>query len=407
MQGCDFIMTFYPAGAMVASGHAADIYPPATATSFIDAPFNLYVHKLLTFLPKEYVAIYMYSPLVAAVFVPFSWLPATFALELWQTVSILALLLVSFMLAQKKRKEAFDYFFMMALFCPVFHTLLIGHLGIVLGLLPLAVGYCLWTQNRELSAGFVWGFLAFKPQFLPAALLVAGALVLSKRPKVAIGLSLGLASFVALSVLVLGPAIFSSWLHSLKMADTIFANPAYGFPEYMVVSLPAVLLQSFPHAMRASAKLPIYGLSAAIGLFTLWHSVKLLQPLRVLQTAPDAIAQVRAKALVMTLGLFVLPLVLPHYLFYDMCGMALFCAIAYKDFWSTEQAGVMRAVRRTMWWACNLFYLGFMFLTVKPLGQWYAFILVAFFGLLYYRVLRLNSVSVVSESPAAQLEVEK
>jgi len=407
MEGCDFIMTFYPAGAMVAAGQAANIYPPADATSFINAPFNLYVHKLLAFLPKEYVAIYMYSPLVAAVFVPFSLLKPTFALGLWQDISVATMLLVAFLLAQKRRKETYDYFFMMALFCPIFHTLLIGHLGIVLGLLPLAGGYYLWTKNRELAAGFVWGFLAFKPQFLPAAMLVAGALLLTRRPKMLAGLSLGLGAFVALSVLVLGPAIFSSWLHSLKMADTIFANPAYGFPEYMVVSLPAVLLQSFPHAARAAAKLPIYGLSALIGLFTLWHAFKLLRSSQAGSAdSPDADSLARARALVMTLGLFVLPLVLPHFLFYDMCGMALFCAIAYQNFWLPSQAGTMRALRRTLWWVCNLFYCGFMFLTVKPMAQWYAFILVAFYALLYCRVLRLPATQTGSAPAAAELRAE-
>lgn len=381
MQGCDFVMTFYPAGAMIASGQAASLYPPASATSFIDAPFNLYVHKVLTFLPPAFVGIYMYSPLVAAVFVPFSFLSATAALVLWQVITILTLLLVSCMLAEKKGKRTFDYFFMMALFCPVFHTLLIGHLGVVLGLLPLALGYYLWLRGRDLAAGFAWGFLAFKPQFLPAAMLVAGALLLTKKPRLALGMVCGLATFAGLSMVALGPEIFSAWLHSLKMADTIFANPAYGFPEYMVVSLPAVLLQSFPHAARATAKLPIYGLSALIGLFSLWQCVMLLRRRPVFEA--------REKALVMSLGLLVLPLVLPHYLFYDMCGMALFCAIAYQDFWTPVEGGIMRAVRRLMWWMCNLYYLGFMFLTVKPLGQWYALLLVLLFAWLYYRVWQL------------------
>ena len=406
MQGSDFVMTFYPAGAMIASGQAASIYPPPGATSFIDTPFNLFVHKLLTYLPKNYVAIYMYSPLVAAVFVPFSWLPAPAALVLWQAVTVAVMGLVAYMFAGGSRKKALDYFFMMVLFCPIFHTLLIGHLGVVLGLLPLSIGYLLWSKERELAAGYVWGFLAFKPQFLPAVLLVAGSLLLTRRFKVSIGLVLGLVTFAALSASILGPDIFLSWLRSLKMADTIFANPAYGFPEYMVVSLPAVLLQSFPHALRAAVKLPIYGVSAIIGLFTLWRCVLLLRSAQAEKgmgseapSEPEAKPQGkaesansigRAQALIMTLGLLVLPLVLPHFLFYDMCGLALICVIAYQDFWSVTDGGAMRAVRRLMWWVCNIYYCGFMFLTVKPLKQWYALALVMFYGFLYYRVLKLG-----------------
>ena len=61
------------------------------------------------------------------------------------------------------------------------------------------------------------------------------------------------------------------------MADAIYAKEVYSFGEYLVVCLPAVLLQFFPHALRESVKLPIYGLSALIGLFALWRSTLLLR----------------------------------------------------------------------------------------------------------------------------------
>lgn len=455
MQGSDFVMTFYPAGAMIASGQAANIYPPPSATSFIDAPFNLFAHKTLAQLPKQDVAIYMYSPLVAAVFVPFSWLSPTAALLLWQTLSLLVLALVAYMLSAGSRKKAFDYFFMLVLFCPVFHTLLIGHLGIVLGLLPLCLGYLLWQKGRELGAGYVWGFLALKPQFLPAALLVAGALLLRRRAKVALGLVLGLLSFAALSAAVLGPDIFVSWLRCLKMADTLFANPIYGFPEYMVVSLPAVLLQSFPHALRATAKMPIYAFAGLVGLVTLWRSVQVLRSAELearsvaaaiavaaAETDADTVTKsaaetdeetgtqsaakteteakpnskaataieaksanvvARAHALIMTLGLLVLPLVLPHFIFYDMCGLGLICIIANQDFWTGTDGGAMRAVRRSIWWACNIYFVIFMFVSVGFLKQWYALSLILIFGLLYYRVFKL---SCKTNSPGVPAAVE-
>lgn len=393
MEGSDFVMTFYPAGAMIASGQAANIYPPAGATSFIDAPFNLFAHKLLAHLPKEYVAIYMYPPLVAAVFVPLSMLSAPVAMVLWQILTVGVMGFVAFLFSAGSGKKAFDYFFMMALFCPIFHTLLIGHLGVVLGLLPLALGYFLLTRGKELAAGYTWGFLAFKPQFLPAVLLVSGALFLTRRPRAAIGMVLGLATFTALSAIVLGPEIFLSWLHSFKLSDTIFANPAYGFPEYMVVSLPAVLMQCFPHDMRAVAKLPIYAIAGAIGLYTLWRSVMILRAAGSSEgdAAEIAKSKTRSLSLVMTLGLLVLPLVLPHFLFYDMSGMALICIIAYQECFKDQEGGIMRAVRRLMWWVCNIYYVTFMFATVKPLKHWYALGLVLFFAFLYYRVLGLFS----------------
>ncbi len=235
MQGSDFVMTFYPVGKMVVEGLAQNIYPPPSATSFVDAPFNLYVHQLLTFLPKQYVAVYMYSPLMALFFVPFSFLTPQHALIAWQILSIAVLALVAWLSSRGDRWLALEYFSMLALFCPVFHTLLIGHLGIVVGLLPLALGYALLSRGKEMSAGIAWAALVLKPQFLPTVMLVCGALLLSKRPKATIGFIIGLFVFGLATVLALGPDLFGQWLNSFKMSDTIFAKAGYQFPAYMVV----------------------------------------------------------------------------------------------------------------------------------------------------------------------------
>ena len=111
MQGCDFVMTFYPVGAMVAGGQASNIYPPPGATSFINAPFNLFAHSLLASLPKNYVAIYMYPPLVAAIFAPLSKLPPTAALVLWQILSVLSLVLIAALFAQRETGQTSRLFF--------------------------------------------------------------------------------------------------------------------------------------------------------------------------------------------------------------------------------------------------------------------------------------------------------
>lgn len=381
MQGSDFVMTFYPVGKMVASGLAQNIYPPATATSFVQAPFNLYVHELLTFLPKNFVAIYMYSPLTALFFVPFSFLTPSYALVAWQLVSILVLALVAFVLSRRDLLKAVEYFCMFALFCPVFHTLLIGHVGIILGLLPLAIGYAFLSRGRDLAAGISWGALLLKPQFLPAAMLVCGALFFSKKPKAAIGLLSGFAIFGLATAFALGPDMFMAWLKSFKMSDTIFANAGYGFPAYMVVSLPAVLLQSVPFEMRAMAKLPIYGLAALIGLFALVRAVKIING------ASDTRTLRAATTLVMIEGLLVLPLVLPHFLFYDMCCLALLAVIAYQGhLWGVEEQRV-KFLRAAVWWSCNIYYLLFMFVAeVTPLKQWFALVLVALFGLFFCKL---------------------
>jgi hypothetical protein len=388
MQGSDFVMTFYPVGKMVVEGLAQNIYPPPSATSFVDAPFNLYVHQLLTFLPKQYVAVYMYSPLMALFFVPFSFLTPQHALIAWQILSIAVLALVAWLSSRGDRWLALEYFSMLALFCPVFHTLLIGHLGIVVGLLPLALGYALLSRGKEMSAGIAWAALVLKPQFLPTVMLVCGALLLSKRPKATIGFIIGLFVFGLATVLALGPDLFGQWLNSFKMSDTIFAKAGYQFPAYMVVSLPAVIVQTFP-GMPAT-KIVAYGLAALIGLFALWRAVTILKGADNSQRADNSVESTRARraalALVMLEGLFVLPLVLPHFLFYDFCGLGLMAIISGQGFLWGSEAGRVKYLRLTTWWSCNLYYVSFMFLPVGPLKQWYALLLVAIFAFFFLKI---------------------
>ncbi len=398
MQGSDFVMTFYPVGKLILAGRASDIYPPPTAPSLVEAPFNKYVHELLKFIPPQYVGIYMYSPLMALLLAPFAMGGATEALIAWQLLSIMVLALVAYICGRGERSRALDYFFMFSLFCPVFHTLLIGHLGIVVGLLPLALGYVFLSRGREGVAGFVWGSLLLKPQFLPAAMLVSGSLFLAKRPRAALGLFCGLVTFGLLSCFALGPQIFFDWLKSFKMSDSIFAHAGYGFPAYMVVSLPAVLLQFFPFEARAQAKIFIYGLAAFIGLFALWRSTLILRgnvisgmkaPFNEKAEDGSTISEPMRKyqaavSLVMLIGLLVLPLVLPHFLFYDMCGLALIAVLAYQGHLCESERIRVWQIRILTWWVLNLYYVSFMFLPIKSFGHWLACLPVLFFGFLLW-----------------------
>jgi hypothetical protein len=86
-----------------------------------------------------------------------------------------------------------------------------------------------------------------KPQFLPTVHARLWGLVFQQAAQ---GdhwlLLLGLLVFGLATVLALGPNLFVEWLNSFKMSDTIFAKAGYQFPAYMVVSLPAVIVQTFP-----------------------------------------------------------------------------------------------------------------------------------------------------------------
>ena len=127
-------MDFYTVGAMMRTGLGAGIYPPSGAESFFNAPFDNFCKQLLPFLDKNSVAIYMYSPLLAMLFAPFSLMAPPVAMIAFQILCILALILVAFLLGYREGwKKCLGVVCMAALFCPVFHTLLIGQLGIVYG----------------------------------------------------------------------------------------------------------------------------------------------------------------------------------------------------------------------------------------------------------------------------------
>ena len=386
MQESDFVMDFYTVGAMMSAGQGVGIYPPAGAETFFNAPFDNFCKHLLPYLPKESVAIYMYSPLLALLFAPYSHLPPPQAMVAYQVVCILALIASSFLLCGKNWRRAGVLVAMAALFCPVFHTLLIGQLGIVYGLVPLALAFYFLRKDKQLAAGLAFSLLGLKPQFMPTALLVCGALFFAGRRKATLGLAIGLATFAVVNVLACGPDLFIAWWHNFKMADAIYAKKEYQFGEYLVVCLPAVLLQFFPHAAREAMKLPIYGLSAVIGLYSLWQSILLFKFALHIE---DRRVYEQALGLIFILGLVVLTLVVPHFLFYDLCSFVLLAYLAYDDCYPLNIGHPLRLLRHGMWWASNIFFLIFMFLPVGPLKQWFPLTFVALFAYFFYVVIRL------------------
>jgi hypothetical protein len=102
MQGGDYLMTFYPAGKLAVLGRIADIYTPIGMNTFIGAPFDKFIHATFPAVPANYVAIYMYSPLIALFFAPFSYLPAALSLIVWQLINVAVALLGRAFVCQTK-----------------------------------------------------------------------------------------------------------------------------------------------------------------------------------------------------------------------------------------------------------------------------------------------------------------
>lgn len=390
MQGGDYLMTFYPAGKLAVLGRIADIYTPIGMDTFIGAPFDKFIHATFPAVPANYVAIYMYSPLIALFFGPFSYLPAALSLIVWQLINVVVALFSALMFARQKIVDKILDLSVIFLFCPIFHTLLIGQLGILFGLLPLAISYKLLLKRREFLAGLILGTLYMKPQFMPCALLVCGALFMVKRVKATLGFVCGLMAMIALTALLTGPDMVLAFWQSIKMSDSCYSVASYNPPLWLVTCLPAVILQCFDVSMRDALKLPVYGLAAVIGLAALWHCIKLWRQVPFKETDGDADrVYARATSITFLIGLFVLPLVVPHFLFYDLCGLALLAFMVHSDIFSSYEQKYLQVLRRYTWWACNLYYLSFSFIA-NTLGPWFPMVLVALLSVVLYRIKTLK-----------------
>ena len=309
-QESDFIMTFYVAGHLAAAGRAPELYPPPDARSFIDTPFDRAAHALLSHLPKSSTGAYMYIPLVAGFFAPFSFVDPNLSLFFWQVLSVAALAWCAFLMARISGVKTSDLFFLSFFFGPVFLTLWAGQLGLGFGLAPLCLGYFLLLRQWPLAAGLVWSLLLLKPQYFVAAAFVALVCALMKRYRTLVGLFLGVAGLVVLTISLFSFSVTLQWLQSHQVGEAYFFAGLQGIPSHLVTGLPANLLILFPLDERAAIKWPLYAGAAALWLFGLWFCSR--DPARRLaQSAQISVAFV--------VGLALASLTLPHLLYYDLC----------------------------------------------------------------------------------------
>lgn len=309
-QTSDYVMTFYVAGHLAATGQASSLYPSPDAASFTGSPFDQAAHLLLPYLPENRTAAYMYSPLVAWLFAPLSLLKPNLSLLAWQMLSLAGLAFSCRLFSQSSRVSSRNLFFLSFLFFPVFITLWIGQLGIIFGLLPLSTGFFLLRKNRPLLAGLAWSLLALKPQFLAVAGIPSLALALAHKFRCLAGMIFGTGILVVTSLIVIPAQIHWNWLSSLKFSFGYYSSGLYVTPAHLVTSLPGTLLLLSPIDQRASIRLPIYGAALALWLLGLWHSKRL---------AKRSLDEPFQFSLMLAIGVQLLPLISPHTLYYDLC----------------------------------------------------------------------------------------
>lgn len=331
----DYLMTFHTAGWIAAHQQWTALYPAADATTFHGQAFDRLSHQLLPKMPAWSVSEYMYMPLSAFIFAPFSGLTPEFSLFCWQLVSLAAIYLSTrFVLkaggfeTPSKIRLAIIAAATLA-FLPVALTLWIGQVGLVFGLLPLCAGFLL-LRDKPLMAGLIFSLLFLKPQMLALAAFLIVCELAQKRVHALIGVILGVIILAQANATVLGPQVFQAWLNCLQLSDKIFSNPANGVAVHLATSLPRAVLLSQPVESHMALKPVVYGI--ALLLFAIGLGVTAM-----VAHSSSAVKSAAVKAnLALVLAGLALPLVVPHLFLYDLCAIA---PAFYLLFGTAFQAG--------------------------------------------------------------------
>ena len=345
-QESDYIMTFYVAGHLAATGRASELYPLPDARSFIDTPFDRAAHELLPHLPKSSTGAYMYIPLVAGFFAPFSFVGPNLSLFFWQVLSVAALALCALLLSRINGVKTSDLFFLSFLYSPIFLTLWAGQLGLGFGLAPLCVGYFLLLRQWPLAAGFIWSFLLLKPQYFVVAAFVALACALMKRYRTLAGLLLGVAVLIVLTIALFSVSVTLQWLQSHRVSDAYFFAGLQGIPSHLITGLPANIMILFPVDERAAVKLPLYAAAAALWMFGLWFCSR-NDMLRLAESAQISVTFV--------VGLVLASLTLPHLLYYDLAVLLPAGVLLMANDGPLPQQKGLRAIGVTGWIVVSAF----------------------------------------------------
>jgi len=387
----DFLCAFYPAGYLVRTGHSADLYPPVAATSYADSAFSKTALSLLPFAPRDIVAIWLYSPLNALLFAPFSLLPPQLALAAWQLLSLCCLWWSCFFLSRATgRWSNSDAFLLSWLYAPIFQSIYMGQLSVPVGVLPIAAGYYLMSLNKDFAAGLSFAVTALNPKYLPIAGAICVTRALSKRYSSLAGLAAGLLIFVVLSVVVFPVDVFIGWIGSVGRAENAFYDPRLltTFP-HLIASLPAAILLTIPDSWRPLGKPAVYLLSATIGLVTFWRCWKLSQ----LATNTSLVL-----AACMVAFSYCIPLLEPHILAYDLSALFIALFILVSHSWPKGIRKQLCIAAVIGWIAIDVNYFLYTYMGVRL----HPFVLIAILVGLLVEILRcFKRIESLTTAPAA------
>ncbi len=330
IQISDYLMTFHTAGYALTHGQLASLYPPEGAVQFAGMPFDRLAHTVLPEMPAPSVAEFMYMPLAAAVFAPFSHLPLNISLFCWQVVSLFCLWasMVALVAAPERGSSsrsamAFKSSLFSLFLLPACVTIWIGQVGLVFGVLPLSLGYFLLRRKYPTGAGLVWALCFLKPQFLVPLALPMLCELFRARFKLALGFAAGVLLLASTSLALFSPRLNLEWLRCLEVSDHVYSDLQSGVSRQIATSLPRTLILMLSPESQLVFKPLIYGLAALIffsAVFLVWRLC------RVRMKNDSSIV-----SLSLLLGVFMTPLVVPHMFLYDFCLFAVSAPIAFNE----------------------------------------------------------------------------
>lgn len=220
--------------AIVASGHAADLYQLEAQQA---ANHALAPHASL-FLP------FVRPPFQTAFFLPFTWLSFESAWKLWLAVEILAMFAIWAWCWRRLGPESLA---LCALFPPMARSIMHGQDSAMVALIAL-LAFLAAEKRRDILAGVLVALLLVKFHLF---LLLPIAMLLRKRWRMLTAFCVVAAAEAALSIAMVGWAGIAGYVHFVNRADLPTLSP----------SMP----------MMAN----VHGLAAAVGLDWTWLRVLL------------------------------------------------------------------------------------------------------------------------------------
>ena len=322
-QNSDYISCIYVGAKLFAEKRFGELYAPYNATVFSGAPCDLFAHKLLPHLAPMHTSLFNYSPLLAFLIAPLSCLSPSDSLLVWEALSVVCLSISVFVLVDGWQRRLMILSASL-LFMPISVTIWIGQMDLVLGVIFFALGYRLLMKDKPLPAGFVFGLSFLKPQMIILPALISFVLLLKKEWKFFAGFILGIAAIVGGCILVGGVDLFKQWLWNVRLCEKVFTDPKAGLSQYLIIGVPGVILLKLLKEPVPWIKLAIYAVNALIGLWTAYLC------LRYAKYTPNSKAYL---GYMMIIGLLVMCIVIPNYLYYDLSTLIVaFCIMLDPEF---------------------------------------------------------------------------